>query len=83
MPQTEKVAISLPIDLVRKIEQTRKKTGETRSAFIRRSLERSFRESENEKKIRAYVEGYQRQPETSEEIAEAEAAADLLAEEPW
>ena len=83
MPQTEKVAISLPIDLMRKIELIRKKTGETRSAFIRRSLERSFKESEREKRIQAYVEGYKRQPETTEEIAEAEAAAELLSQEPW
>jgi metal-responsive CopG/Arc/MetJ family transcriptional regulator len=83
MPQTEKIAISLPVGIMRKIEQTRKKTGETRSAFIRRSLEHSFRESEKEKKIRAYVEGYQKHPETTKEIAESEAAAEILAQEPW
>ena len=83
MPQTEKVAISLPKALVQKIEQSRKKTGETRSAFIRRSIERSFRKIEKEKKIKAYVEGYQKEPETAEEIAEAEAATEILAEEPW
>ena len=83
MPQTEKVAISLPINLVRKIEQSRKKTGETRSAFIRRYLEYSFRETEKEKKIRAYVEGYEKNPETEDEIADAEATAKILSQEPW
>lgn len=83
MPQTEKVAISLPINLVQKIEQIRKKTGESRSAFIRRSLERSFRENEKQAKIRAYIDGYEKHPETEDEIADAEAAASALAREPW
>jgi len=83
MPQTEKIAISLPRDLMRKLEQARKKTGETRSAFIRRAIERSFRESQREERIRAYLEGYQNQPETTQEVAEAEAAARVIATEPW
>jgi metal-responsive CopG/Arc/MetJ family transcriptional regulator len=83
MPQTEKVAISLPTNLLRKIEQSRKKTGETRSAFIRRYLENSFRKTEREKKIRAYIEGYEKNPETADEIAEAEATAEILSKEPW
>jgi len=83
MPQTEKVAISLPIELMRRLERSRKKTGETRSAFIRRSLERAFEESDKKRKIQAYVEGYRKHPETIEEIAQSQAAAELLASEPW
>jgi metal-responsive CopG/Arc/MetJ family transcriptional regulator len=83
MPQTEKIAISLPRGLLRKLERSRKKTGETRSAFIRRSLERAFEIGEKEKKIQAYMEGYKKHPETAEEVTEAEAAAELLAREPW
>jgi len=83
MARTEKVAISLPGNILRRMEQIRAKTGETRSAFIRRSLERSFEEGEKAKKIKAYVEGYSNSPETAEEIAEAEAAAEILSKESW
>ena len=83
MPRTEKVAISLPIDLFRRIERMRRKTGETRSAFIRRSLERAFLEGEREKNIKAYVEGYEKFPETEEEIADAEAMSGILSRESW
>ncbi len=83
MPQTEKVAISLPVDLMRKMERIRKKTGENRSSFIRRSLERFFDEIDKKKKIQAYVKGYKDHPETTEEIKEAEAAAEFITQEPW
>jgi Arc/MetJ-type ribon-helix-helix transcriptional regulator len=35
----EKIAVSLPAALLRDIERLRRETGETRSAFIRRSIE--------------------------------------------
>ena len=44
MSQSKKLAISLPREVVKKMEQARKKTGETRSGFIRRSIELMLRE---------------------------------------
>ena len=61
----------------------RKETGETRSGFIRRMLELAFRQRERDRQIRAYVEGYEKMPESDDEIAEAESNAPILAQGPW
>ena len=84
MSETKKVAISLPGELMRKIEKLRKSTGESRSAFISRAIRQALKDREQEILIARYVEGYRKFPETKEEIELAEAAAArLLAEEPW
>lgn len=84
MAQSVKVAISLPKPLVRLMEKERKRTGETRSAFVRRAIRRLFQEKEHMLQVSEYIEGYRTQPETEEEIAAAEAAAtELLSREPW
>ncbi len=84
MVGTEKVAISLPSELLKKVESIRKVTGESRSSFIRRAVEAILSEWERKELIAKYEEGYRKKPETPGEIAAAEAAAtELLAGEPW
>ena len=84
MAHIAKIAISLPGELVRRVEKSRKASGETRSSFIRRAIERILREEEERELIVRYQEGYRAHPETPEEIAAAEAAAtQLLSGEPW
>jgi metal-responsive CopG/Arc/MetJ family transcriptional regulator len=84
MLKTEKIAISLPGELIRKVERIRKATGETRSAFIRRAIELALDELEQRALIARYQEGYEKHPETAAEIAAAEAAAvELLSGKPW
>jgi metal-responsive CopG/Arc/MetJ family transcriptional regulator len=84
MAESVKIAISLPERLARLMEKERKRTGETRSAFIRRAIRRLFQEKEHMLQVSEYIEGYQAQPETEEEIAAAEAgAAELFSREPW
>ena len=84
MAQSVKIAISLPKPLIRLVEKERKRTGETRSAFVRRALRRLLEEKEHLLQVSEYVEGYNEQPETEEEIAAAEAGAiALLSREPW
>lgn len=83
MSQSAKIAISLPSDLMHRVEQLRQETGETRSAFIRRMLELAFQQRERDRQIRAYVDGYQKQPEGDDEITEAESNALILGQEPW
>ena len=84
MAQSAKIAISIPNQLVRLIEKERRKTGETRSAFIRRAIRLMFQGKEHMLQVSEYVEGYRCRPETEEEIAAAEASAsELLAGEPW
>ena len=84
MAESVKIAISIPERLVRLVEKERKRTGETRSAFIRRAIRRLFQDKEHLLQVSEYVEGYRTRPETEEEIAAAEAgAAELLSREPW
>jgi metal-responsive CopG/Arc/MetJ family transcriptional regulator len=82
--RTRRVAISLPAALLRRVEQQRRETAESRSGFVKRALEDLLRRVEHERRVREYVEGYRRSPETAEEVSAADAAAvDALADEPW
>lgn len=84
MAETRKIAISIPEALAKKVESLRRLTGESRSAFISRAIERVLREREQKSRVALYQEGYRKHPESREEIAFAESsAARLLAEEPW
>ena len=81
---TAKIAISLPVEVLRKVERLRKQTGESRSSVIRKAIERIFEESRRAKDIEAYIEGYRRFPDTPEEIKAAEVSASaLFAAELW
>ena len=84
MSATERIAISLPRELLKSIERVRRETGETRSALVQRALREVVAQKKRAEDLRRYVEGYAAAPETPDEIATAEAsAAQLLAEEPW
>ena len=79
-----KIAISLPLDTARMVERLRKESGESRSAFIRKALERIFEERQKARDIQAYIEGYRRMPETSEDRVVPESVVmESLAKEPW
>jgi metal-responsive CopG/Arc/MetJ family transcriptional regulator len=84
MPDTERVAISLPRELLKSVERLRRETGESRSALVQRALREVISQKKRAEDLRRYVEGYLAAPETADEISAAEAAAgQLLAEEPW
>ena len=72
MAPSDKIAVSLPAGLVRQIERERKRTGETRSAFVQRAIRLVFSEQDRRKRVAEYIEGYRNQPETADEIAAAE-----------
>ena len=81
---TAKIAISLPVEVLRKVERLRKETGESRSALIRKAIERIFEDREKARKDRAYVEGYRRMPETAEDrLLSDEMVAESLSRDPW
>jgi metal-responsive CopG/Arc/MetJ family transcriptional regulator len=84
MSAAERIAISLPRELLKSVERLRRETGETRSALVQRALREVVAQKKRAEQVHRYVEGYAASPETAEEIAAAEAAAThLLAEEPW
>ena len=84
MSMTEKLAISLPRELLAMVERIRRKTGENRSALVQRALRELVRSEERIARARRYTEGYRVAPETRSEVRAAEASATaLLAGEPW
>ena len=84
MSQSAKVAVTIPKEIYRKVEQLRRATHASRSGVVQRALVLLLRQSERDERVRAYVEGYRKNPETDHEIRAAEASAKrLLSEVPW
>lgn len=79
-----KVAVSMPHELYRAVEQARKKNGKSRSAFVQEALRLWLKRQQEAEWSRQYVEGYRKKPETRREIEEAEALAiPAFATEEW
>ena len=79
-----KIAISLPDSTLEAVEKARKKTGESRSSFLRRAAESMIRREQEREWDRRYVEAYRRMPETVEDtLYSEELAAIIAAENPW
>lgn len=70
-----KVAMTLPDDLYRIVEQVRKKTRKSRSAVLQDALRYWLSQQEQSVLIREYEAGYRKTPETRQEVKAAEAAA--------
>ncbi|MBU4589310.1 MAG: ribbon-helix-helix protein, CopG family [Candidatus Omnitrophica bacterium] len=65
-----KIAISLPKEDFKLLEALRKRIGLSRSALIYRAIHYWLAKREEEEKIKQYIEGYRRYPETPEELEE-------------
>jgi hypothetical protein len=74
----EKVTVSLPAELLARIEGRRHSGGLTRSEVISDLLWRGWRQLEDEDREERYRAAYQAQPETDDELAWADIAADQL-----
>ena len=84
MPKTARIAISLPENVLRVIEQERKAKGESRSEFFRRAVEAFLRQQQERVMVEQYVQGYKQMPETAAEIQAAHrTGVAVLAGEPW
>ncbi len=84
MSKATKIAISLPEDLLEIIERERRESGESRSQFFRRAVEAFLRRKQERKLEEQYIRGYQRYPETEEELALAHWANPIaFGENPW
>ncbi len=84
MSRTDRIAISLPKQVLDAVERVRHQTGETRSGLIQRAIRQMLEGAAKSTRVRQYVEGYARDPEGAAEVRAAEAsAARLLAQEPW
>ncbi len=85
MPRTgNKVAVTIPADLHRKVEHMRRATGKTRGEVVRDALQHWLARQEEVSLVREYEAGYRKRPETRREVKAAESAAvQLLATTEW
>ena len=68
-----KIAISLPDDVLEEVEKERLAEGVSRSEFFRHAVEEHLRRAKEREDVEQYIRGYQKYPETKEEMALAEA----------
>ncbi len=84
MPKTTKITISIPEELLEKIEKERMARGESRSESLRHAIESFLSREQEREDIERYIRGYQECPETEEEIALAQSKLPAaFAENPW
>lgn len=84
MSKTAKIAISLPEELLQRIDKESLASGETRSQFFRHAAEAFLRHQREQELDKQYVRGYLEDPETSEEVAGFYIASLVaLAQDPW
>jgi metal-responsive CopG/Arc/MetJ family transcriptional regulator len=76
MTKVEKVTVSLPADLLARIEERAR--GRSRSEVVTDLLWRGWRVVEHEAREERYRRAYAEQPDTAEEMGWAEAAAEEL-----
>ena len=79
-----KVAISLPPHVLRIVDKECKARGESRSQFFRHAVEALLRQTNEQKAVQKYIQGYREQPETQAEIETANQTSQaVLSQEPW
>lgn len=84
MNRSVKIAISLPRDLLARVDKRRRSSGASRSEVFRKALESQFQLELQEEEIEQYIQGYERHPENEREIEEALTTGLVaLSEEPW
>jgi Arc/MetJ-type ribon-helix-helix transcriptional regulator len=82
MSTVEKVTVSLPAELLARIEDRRHGREISRSEVVSELLWRGWRQAETEDREQRYRASYQAEPDTREEQSWADqAAADMLGEE--
>ena len=84
MIKSTKIAISLPIEDLKRIEKIRKELGTQRSTVIDMAIRFWLDNMEKQKMIKQYEDGYRRHPEDINEIkALEELSANVLKKEDW
>ncbi len=71
---TRKFAVSMPDPMFRDMERARKHARKDRSVWLQETVAERLKREKHEADVAAYIRGYERFPETEEEIAWAEAA---------
>ncbi|MDQ3725277.1 MAG: ribbon-helix-helix protein, CopG family [Actinomycetota bacterium] len=83
MPRTQTL-VQLTGDLLRRLDERAAREGRSRSALIRDAIEAYLHDETKARIDREIIEGYERIPETEEEMAWAESETrEMIREEPW
>ncbi|HEV7770685.1 MAG TPA: CopG family transcriptional regulator [Solirubrobacterales bacterium] len=70
--------------LLRRLDERAAREGRSRSALIREAIEAYMKDEARDEITRQIIEGYERIPETAEELAIAERETrEAIREEPW
>lgn len=84
MAKCEKVAISLPGEVLQVVEAERKARKESRSQYFRRAVETLLKQEKSAAAVKDYIAGYRRFPESVEEVEMVHRMGIAeLAEESW
>lgn len=84
MTRSAKIAISLPPELLARVDADRRASGISRSEAFRQALESQLQRERQEEAVQTYLLGYKEHPENENEIEEASSMSKVaLAEEPW
>lgn len=84
MKSSEKVAISLPSETLRKLERARKRLRLNRSEAIRQAVQMWLSRGEEDPRVAAYVRAYQSHPDDPAETGgHLEAWAEGIDAEKW
>jgi metal-responsive CopG/Arc/MetJ family transcriptional regulator len=83
VPRTQTL-VQLNEDLLRRLDERAAREGRSRSALIRDAIEAYLYDEDKARIDREIIEGYERIPETEEEIRVAELETrEAIREEPW
>ena len=80
---SSKIAVSLPTDLLRAVERTRRTRKTTRSAVVQEALRHWLDQQQTQKLVEQYQEGYRRVPEGADDPAAERWSGEALASEDW
>lgn len=76
--------VQLTDELLRRLDERAAREGRSRSALIREAIEAHLADPVRDEISQRIIEGYERMPETEQEIAAAEREARrMIREEPW
>lgn len=75
MTDISRVTVSLPTRLLTALDRRLATTGESRSAVVRRLVEKALEDAEEQEEIRQYLRGYAEHPQTEDEFGWSDEAA--------
>ena len=83
MGTVRNIAISLPAEVLERVEEKCRERGQTRSRFFRQAAEDDLRREKERKEDETYAKAYREMPEGDEELAWARASVAAWADNPW